>query len=148
VLTAQAPPFNVRETVSDTMKLITELIVLVTAVIGLLAALNKTDTVSVPVVREVAFLNPSGGSGTDGGVSGGDGGFPTIPAPTKIAVPDVTGLSERDAQGKLEDVDLHVQRVETIAITVCAHESGEVEYTLPPAGVETMGDSVVVYVCG
>ena len=43
----------------DAISLLAAILGLSTAVIVLLAALNKTDTVEVPVIREVSVLQPS-----------------------------------------------------------------------------------------
>jgi hypothetical protein len=102
--------------------------------------LDKTGAVNVPIIN----LQPSGGGGGGGGDggNGGDGVTPP-PPPTTVAVPDVTGLAEQDAKGRLDDVGLSGFRANTTPPQLCSQDSGEVESTLPPAGFEVAEDSQV-----
>ena len=123
----------------DSIKLLTEIIALAAAVIVLLAALNKTGTVEVPVVRDIHVLQPP----------------PPSPEPTTtltttktVAVPDVVGLSQQDAEDALNNAGLEVQGVDTRTTELCEHESGAVEATFPPAGTSlSEGSEVRLTVC-
>lgn len=117
---------------------------LTTAVIVLLAALNKTDTVEVPVIREIQVLQPSTTT------------QPTPePEPTteKVSVPPVVGLSQEDAEDAIEAARLVVQGVDTRETEQCqaeGHESGTVVVvdTSPAVGTElSEGEGVSLTIC-
>jgi PASTA domain len=126
--------------------LLAAIIGLATAVIVLLAALNKTGTVEVPVIREVSVLQPSNEP-------------PPPPTATEITesttdtvpVPEVLGLTEDDAKNKLAEQNLVPESGETVPMTVCEPEAlsaGEVESTDPSIGEEVNeGSTVVLHVC-
>lgn len=116
--------------------LLAALVALATALIGL----NKAGVIDVPVVNQVPALDNDGGGG-------GGNNFPTLPK--QVAVPEVRGLSLKDAQARLSDRGFTVKSVQSIAIELCEYEQGAVENTLPPPGQQmNEGGGVVVYVCG
>jgi beta-lactam-binding protein with PASTA domain len=130
----------------DAISLLAAILGLSTAVIVLLAALNKTDTVEVPVVREVAVLQPSN---------------PPPPAPTTTdstetptetpTVPQLEGSSQEDAVATLAALSLGADR-EAAAPELCASNnlsSGQVANTDPPAGMplEEGDTTVTLHVC-
>jgi hypothetical protein len=105
-------------------------------------ALDKTGAVNVPIIN----LQPSGGGGN--GADGDGVPPPTIPTTPKVAVPDVTGLTEQDAMDALANAGLSGFRAITTPAQLCTHESGEVESTQPPAGFEKPeGTQVGLVVC-
>jgi beta-lactam-binding protein with PASTA domain len=119
---------------------------LTTAVIVLLAALNKTDTVEVPVIREIQVLQPSDGN---------DGATTTEPTTTTdttestptTEVPPIVGLPRQDAEGKIADARLVVANVDTVACEA-VEQSGMVVETSPDVGTALMeGDGVSLTVC-
>jgi PASTA domain len=123
----------------DSIKLLTEIVGLAAAVIVLLAALNKTGTVEVPVIRDIPALQPPPPSPEP---------TPTEPTTETVLVPDVVGVSQQDAETKLDEVGLEIQGVDKEATELCEHESGVVEATLPPAGASvSQGSGVRLTVC-
>ena len=132
----------------DAISLLAAILGLSTAVIVLLAALNKTDTVEVPVIREVAVLQPSN---------------PPPAAPTTtttestetttetITVPDLSGTTQDQAENTLAALSLGTDR-EAAASELCESKSllsGQVESTEPSAGMQLEeGDTTVtLHVC-
>jgi beta-lactam-binding protein with PASTA domain len=118
---------------------------LTTAVIVLLAALNKTDTVEVPVIREIQVLQPSTTTQPTTTETG--------PTTETVPVPPVVGISQQDAEEAIEAARLVVQGVDTRATDQCqaeGHESGTmvVVETSPPVGTElSEGEGVSLTVC-
>lgn len=116
---------------------------LITAAIVLLAALNKTDTVEVPVIREIQVLQPSTTTQAT----------TTEPTTETVPVPPVVGLSQEDAEDEIEGKGLVVQGVDTRAPEQCqaeGHESGTVVVveTSPAAGTElSEGGGVSLTIC-
>ncbi|HJY24333.1 MAG TPA: PASTA domain-containing protein [Actinomycetes bacterium] len=116
---------------------------LTTAVIVLLAALNKTDTVEVPVIREIQVLQPSTTTQAT----------TTEPVTETVSVPPVVGLSQEDAEEAIEVARLVVERVDTRETEQCqeeGHASGTmvVVETSPPVGTElSEGEGVTLTVC-
>jgi beta-lactam-binding protein with PASTA domain len=110
----------------------------------MLAALNKSGAVEVPVIREVSVLQPSD-SDSNSPTPRPTTIEPTEPSTETVLVPDVVGLSQEEAENKLVEANLEAS-VEPVATALCEHESGEVERTLPPVGTE-VSETVVLYVC-
>lgn len=116
---------------------------LTTAVIVLLAALNKTDTVEVPVIREIQVLQPSTTTQAT----------TTEPVTETVSVPPVVGLSQEDAEEAIEVARLVVERVDTRETEQCqeeGHASGTmvVVETSPPVGTDlSEGEGVTLTVC-
>lgn len=121
----------------EIIALITALVVLATAALGLL---NKTGVVEVPVISQVPIFQNDGDGGGDGG--GGGGGIVTV------AVPDVRGMTVDEASATLTEAGFHVERVDSIAIELC-DQQGLIEGSLPPAGAQwPKGEGVTLTRCG
>jgi hypothetical protein len=119
---------------TDVLKLLAAIAALATALI----TLNKTGVVDVPLVNEVPAFQNSPAPDVD---------FP--PPSTKVAVPDVRGLTVEEAQQQIEDRGLVVRSISSIAVELCDYGEGMVESSLPPEGWEVgEGEGVTLYVCG
>ena len=85
---------------------------LTTAVIVLLAALNKTDTVEVPVIREIQVLQPSTSTQPTTTTE-------TEPITETVLVPDLRGFTEADAGIALDDEGLGAEIGEAAGTELC-----------------------------
>ena len=135
-----------RSAMKEAITLLGSILGLTTAVIVLLAALNKTDTVEVPVIREVAVLQPSN----------------PPPAPTTtestetstdtVTVPDVVGSTLEEAEATLAEQNLEAENGEAVATELCVSNglsSGQVASTEPSVGtpLEEGETTVTLHVC-
>ena len=110
----------------EIIALITALVVLSTAVLGLL---NKTGVVEVPVISQVPIFQNDG----DGRGGGGGGGVVTV------AVPDVRGMTVDEASAALTEAGFRVERVDSIAIELCDRTGFGGELPTPGRGAMAQG---------
>jgi beta-lactam-binding protein with PASTA domain len=131
----------------DVISLLAAILGLSTAVIVLLAALNKTDTVEVPVIREVSVLQPSNPP-------------PAAPTTTEstetptdtTTVPELVGSTLEEAENTLAELDLVAESGEAAATELCESKnllSGQVESTDPSVGMplEDGETTVTLHIC-
>jgi hypothetical protein len=116
------------------IELLAAIIGLATAVIVALGVLNRTGTADVPVIREIRVFQPPPPPPSPEPQPPGQ--ITTEPTTETVTVPNVVGLSQQDAETRLGEVGLDVQGVDFRAKALCRYDSGFVEETLPPAGVE------------
>ena len=127
------------------ISLLGTLLGLTTAVIVLLATLNKTDTVEVPVIRDVAVLQPSNPPPPAAPTATESTETPT----DTVTVPDVVTSAFEEAEATLTALSLVVESGEAAATELCAGlASGQVASTEPSAGTPLEeGDTVILHVC-
>jgi hypothetical protein len=120
-----------------TIELLTAVVVLTTALVGL----NKAGIATVPLVNQVTIFQSGGNPPIV---------FPPSPGPTqstKIAVPDVRGLLLQEARERIDEEGFNIVE-RPRSVKNCDFEAGRVDDTNPPAGVmSNEGGPVTVYVC-
>ena len=87
----------------DAISLLAAILGLSTAVIVLLAALNKTDTVEVPVIREVSVLQPSNPPPAPAPTTTESTETPTETSTDTVTVPLVVGSTLGEAENTLAE---------------------------------------------